>query len=311
MTHAIERFLGVLALERGLGPKTCEAYGRDLRRFAAFAAGQGVARPRGVGRGLLLDFLASEKEAGLAPASLARRVAALRAFFRGLYAEQIIPEDPSSDLDSPDLWERLPVTLSAEEVEALLAAPDPSDAFGLRDRALLELLYASGMRESEAADLPLERLHLDEATVRVLGKGRKERVVPIGSRAVAALRDYLERGRPALEGGARPSHRRPDGAPPPPPRATTAVFLSKSGRPLTRMTIWRIVERHVLAAGIEGHVSPHTLRHSFATHLLAGGADVRSIQEMLGHASIQTTQIYTHVDSDRLLAIHRRFHPRA
>ena len=314
MNTSIERFLGVIALERGLGPKTCEAYGYDLRRFAAFAAQEGVTRPRRVDRGLLLDFLASEKAAGLAPASLARRVAALRAFFRTLHAEQIIPEDPSADLDSPDLWKRLPTTLSAEEVEALLAAPDTTDAFGLRDRALLELLYASGMRESEAADLSLDRLHLDESFVRVIGKGRKVRVVPIGARAVEALREYLERGRPALEGSPRSEVRSPKSevrSPRSDARKTDAVFLSKSGRPLTRMTIWRIVERHVLAAGIEGHVSPHTLRHSFATHLLANGADVRSIQEMLGHASIQTTQVYTHVDSDRLLAIHRRFHPRA
>lgn len=311
MTQAIERFLGVIALERGLGPKTCEAYGRDLRRFAAFAADQGVTRPRRVDRALLLDFLAAEKEAGLAPASLARRVAALHSFFRCLYAEQIIPEDPSADLDTPDLWKRLPVTLSAEEVEALLAAPDATDVFGMRDRALLELLYASGMRESEAADLTLARLHLDEATVRVLGKGRKERVVPIGSRAVEALREYLAHGRPALEGGLSSGIRQDGRGGATSSAAGDAVFLSKSGRPLTRMTIWRIVERYVLVAGIEGHVSPHTLRHSFATHLLSGGADVRSIQEMLGHASIQTTQIYTHVDSDRLLAIHRRFHPRA
>ena len=332
MNTSIERFLGVIALEHGLSPKTCEAYGRDLRRFAAFAAKEGVTRPRHVERELLLDFLAEEKAAGLAPASLARRVAALRAFFRTLHAEQVIGEDPSADLDSPDLWKRLPVTLSTDEVEALLAAPDTTDAFGLRDKALLELLYATGMRESEAVDLTLERLHLDESFVRVLGKGRKERVVPIGTRAVAALRDYLQRGRPALEGvreyerpkgrESKPGRARPPGGPdighrtsdfghPRPPGGPTHVFLSKSGRPLTRITVWRIVERYVFAAGIEGHVSPHTLRHSFATHLLAGGADVRSIQEMLGHASVQTTQIYTHVDTDRLLAIHRKFHPRS
>ena len=299
MNTSIDRFLGILALERGLGPKTCEAYGSDLRRFAAFAAKKGVLRPRRVDRTLLLDFLADEKASGHAPGTLARRVAALRSFFRCLHAEQVIPEDPSSDLESPDLWKRLPVTLSEDEVDALLAAPDPADAFGLRDRALLELLYATGMRESEAVGLTLERLHLDESFVRVLGKGRKERVVPVGARAVEAMCDYLGRGRPALLGD------------PPPPHPPSAVFLSKSGLPLTRMTVWRIVERYVLQAGIEGHVSPHTLRHSFATHLLAGGADVRSIQEMLGHADVQTTQIYTHVDTDRLLAIHRKFHPRS
>ena len=312
MNTSIERFLGVIALEQGLGPKTCEAYGRDLRRFAAFAAKEGVTRPRHVTRELLLDFLADEKASGHAPATLTRRVAALRSFFRCLHAEQIVAEDPSADLERPDLWKRLPVTLSADEVEAMLAAPDTTDIFGLRDRALLELLYATGMRESEVVDLPLERLHLDESFVRVLGKGRKERVVPIGARAVEAMRDYLERGRPALLG--LPPSREADSAPgasAPSRRAPSAVFLSKSGRPLTRMTVWRIVERYMFAAGIEGHVSPHTLRHSFATHLLAGGADVRSIQEMLGHADIQTTQIYTHVDTDRLLAAHRKFHPRS
>ena len=296
MQSSIQRFLDVIVFEQGLSAATRASYGRDLARFAAFAAEEGVRRPRHVTRALLLDFLASEKASGRSPTTLARRVAALRAFFRCLAAEQIVPEDPPADLDSPDLWQRLPVTLSADEVERLLDQPDAASPLGLRDRALLELLYASGMRESEIVDLPLPDLHLDEAFVRVLGKGRKVRVVPLGSRAVEALRAYLATARPKLAEGAPPSD---------------AVFLSRSGRPLTRMTVWRIVVRHIREAGIEGEVSPHTLRHSFATHLLAHGADIRSIQEMLGHASIQTTQIYTHVDSDRLLAIHRKFHPRS
>ena len=296
MQSSIRRFLDVISFEQGLSPATRAAYGRDLARFAAFAEGEGIRRPRHVTRALLLDFLASEKASGRSPATLARRVAALRAFFRCLAAEQVVAEDPTNDFDSPDLWQRLPVTLSADEVERLLEAPDASTALGCRDRALLELLYASGMRESEAVDLPLSGLNLDEATVRVLGKGQKVRLVPIGRRAVEALRTYLAEVRPKLAG---------EGS------SESAVFLSKTGHPLTRMTVWRIVERYVLAAGVEGHVSPHTLRHSFATHLLARGADVRSIQEMLGHASIQTTQIYTHVDSDRLLAVHRQFHPRS
>ena len=296
MQSSIQRFLDVIVFEQGLSPATRASYGRDLARFAAFAASEGVVRPRHVTRALIFDFLASEKASGRSATTLARRVAALRAFFRCLCNEQIVPEDPTADLDAPDLWQRLPVTLSADEVELLLDQPDASTALGLRDRALLELLYASGMRESEIVGLPLPDLHLDEAFVRILGKGRKVRVVPIGSRAVEALRNYLETSRPQLAAGAP---------------ATDVVFLSHSGRPLTRMTVWRIVVRHIREAGIEGEISPHTLRHSFATHLLAHGADIRSIQEMLGHANIQTTQIYTHVDSDRLLAIHRQFHPRS
>ncbi len=295
MMTAVGRFLDVLSLERGLSPRTREAYGRDLKRFVAFAAHEGVTRPRRVDRALLLDFLADEKSAGLTPATLARRVAALRAFFRCLSAEQIIPEDPSADLDVPDLWDRLPVTLSEEEVNRMLSLPQGKGPLALRDRAILETLYATGMRESEAVDMTLDRLHLDEGHVRVLGKGRKVRIIPIGARAIEALRAYLAEGRPALkaEGGDADS-----------------VFLTKNGNRLDRMTVWRIVSRTAVAAGISGPISPHSLRHSFASHLLAHGADVRAIQELLGHADIQTTQIYTHVDADRLLAIHRKFHPR-
>lgn len=314
MQPAIQRFLDVLSFEQGLSPATRASYGRDLARFAAFAASMGITRPRRVDRPLLLDFLASEKAAGMSSTTLARRVAALRSFFRCLAGEQIVPEDPTTDLDSPDLWQRLPVTLSTDEVDRLLAQPDASTTLGCRDRAVLELLYASGMRESELVDLPLANLHLDEAFVRILGKGSKVRQVPIGSRAVNALRDYLALSRPRLASGQDTdptTDRQTDRQTDRPTDRQTAVFLSHSGRPLTRMTVWRIVTRYVREIGIEGEVSPHTLRHSFATHLLSHGADIRSIQEMLGHASIQTTQIYTHVDSDRLLAIHRQFHPRS
>ncbi len=291
----IRQFLDALLLERGLGVKTREAYGRDLSLFAAYAAKEGAETLSDLTREDILGFLASEKERGLAPASLARRVAALRGFFKDVAADGDLASNLAEDLESPDLWQRLPVTLSEGEVERVLAEPKTDTPLGLRDKALLELLYATGMRESEIVGTVLERLHLDERIVRVLGKGRKERVVPIGSRAVEAMEAYLSAGRPALK----------------PRKGESRVFLTRYGGPLSRMDVWRIVVRYVRAAGIESHVSPHMIRHSFATHLLAHGADVRSIQEMLGHASVQTTQIYTHVDADRLLAVHRQFHPRS
>lgn len=310
MKSAVRRFLDVVVFEQGLSPATRTAYEQDLRQFAAFAAQEGITRPRHVTRALLLDFLATQKADGLSSTTLARRVAALRAFFRCLAAENVVPEDPTEDFDSPTLWQHLPVTLSLDEVERLLAHPDPTTLLGCRDRALLELLYATGMRESELIHLPLSDLHLDDASVRVLGKGQKTRLVPLGSRAIEALHEYLSFSRPRLAAKAGESAP-PADAVPDASITQAAVFLSRSGHPLTRMTVWRIVTQHVHALGIEGTISPHTLRHSFATHLLSNGADIRSIQEMLGHASVQTTQIYTHVDTDRLIAIHRRLHPRA
>lgn len=220
---------------------------------------------------------------------------ALKVFFAHEFAEGRIPSDPTEHLDAPTLWKTLPGWLTRAEVDRLLETPAGGTRDGLRDRAVLELLYASGLRVSELAALPLDDLHLDEGFVRVLGKGRKVRVVPVGSRAVEALRRYLAEGRPLYA----------------PAIDERAVFVSRLGRALTREAVWKLVTDHARRAGIERHLTPHTLRHSFASHLLENGAPLRVIQEMLGHADIATTQIYTHVDQERLLAVHRKYHPRA
>jgi integrase/recombinase XerD len=292
---SVERFLDHLTFECGLAPNTREAYGADLAAFTAYLAACRVATPGTVERRHILGFLEAEGARGLAPASLSRRLVAVKVFFAHEFAEGRVPVDPTAHLESPTLWKTLPQWLTRAEVDRLLETPDGGTRDGLRDRAILELFYASGLRVSELAGLPLDDLHLDEGFVRVLGKGRKVRIVPVGSRAVEALRRYLAQGRPLYA----------------PSVEERAVFVSRLGRSLTRESLWRLVTEHARRAGIEKHLTPHTLRHSFASHLLANGAPVRVIQEMLGHVDIATTQIYTHVDQERLVAVHRQFHPRA
>ena len=299
MKAALEQFADYLALERGLSRNTLEAYGHDMAEFAEFLGERGVRGPGEVRREDILDYLAKRKEEGLSTRSLARKLVTLKVFFRYLSAEGGLARNPTEAMDSPRLWKLLPPTLGEEEVDRLLEAPDAASVQGLRDRAWLETFYATGLRVSELAGLKLQNLHLEEGYVRVVGKGNKERVVPIGGKAVAAVRAWLERGRPQWLGaeGER--------------KAQGAVFLTKHGRGMDRTQLWRLVTGYAKAAGIQKKISPHTLRHSFASHLLAHGASLRVIQEMLGHADISTTQIYTHVDQDRLVGIHRQFHPRA
>lgn len=283
-----------LTSERGLSENTVLAYGRDLTRFAVWAAGVRLNHldPKLSDLVRYLAFLHDEK---LASPSVARHVVALRMFYRYLRYEGRT-DDPTVDLlASPKLWERIPQVMSPESVEALLAAPRAQDRFHLRDKAILEMLYATGCRASEVVGLELENLNLEGSFLRCVGKGNKERVVPLGRAAIAAVRDYLSEGRVTV-------------APQPP--AGGRLFVSKTGKPLGRVMLWRIVKKYCRRAGLPAGVSPHTLRHSFATHLLAGGADLRAVQEMLGHASITTTQLYTHVDRARLKQLHRRFHPR-
>jgi integrase/recombinase XerD len=291
----IERFLDHLVLERGLSPKTREAYGFDLGAFDAFMAKRGIEAIGDVRREYILDFLQSENERGLASSSLARRLVAIRMLFTFARVEGELSEDPTEHLESPALWNVLPGWLSRVEVERLLAAPPAGSREGRRDRAILELFYACGLRVSELAELPLDNLHLDEGYVRVLGKGRKVRIVPVGAKAAESIRLYLAEARPLFS----------------PPPEERAVFISRVGRGISRVSIWQMVKQRARQAGIEKHISPHTLRHSFASHLLANGAPVRAIQEMLGHSDIATTQIYTHVDQERLVETHRQFHPRA
>ena len=294
MNDDIEQFLEYLTVECGLAANSIGAYRSDLGHFCAYLAGRGKRAFREVRARDIVGFLTHEKARGLSTTSISRALAAVRMLFKFLTVEGRIPKNVASTLESPHLWRRLPDVLDVDDIEALLAAPDLSTPLGVRDRAILEVMYATGARVSETADLKLADVNFDFRYLRCFGKGSKERVVPIGVRAVDAVRQYVEEVRPKLD---------KKGAP--------LLFLSKSGRRLRRETIWAKVRKCALAAGLRKKVSPHTLRHSFATHLLEGGADLRSVQEMLGHANIATTQIYTHVDKDRLKTVHKKFHPRA
>lgn len=291
----IESFLAYALTERGLSPRSVEAYERDLREFAAFARSRGARSPADVSRAAITIYLVTLRRRGKAPATVKRRAAALRAFYRFLLHEDLVTADPTLDLASPRLLHRLPRVLTVEEVARLLAMPDASAARGRRDRAMLELMYASGLRVSETVALDLSDIDLVHELVRCLGKGNKERIVPVGTQAVRALRDYLGQGRPRLIRGRRP---------------TQALFVNRWGRRLTRQGCWKLVRTYARAAGITKPLTPHVLRHSFATHLLERGADLRAVQEMLGHASISTTQVYTHVTRERLREVYRQAHPR-
>lgn len=290
----IDSFLAWLQLERGLSDHTRAGYETDLHQAGLFFARAGVAGWEKVGPEQATSWVYSLSEAGYAVASLARKLSALRMLARHLVRERRRPDDFTELVTGPRPHRPLPGTLTPEQVDRLLAAPAGDTPHDLRNKAMLELFYASGLRLSEVCSLRLADLDLQEAVVRVVGKGGKERLVPFGSRAEAALRRYLAEGRPALA-GARPS---------------PAVFLSERGVAISRKTVWVIVKALARTAGLEVPVKPHLLRHSFATHLLAGGADLRVIQEMLGHADLGTTQIYTAVEPGRLLSEHAKFHPR-
>jgi integrase/recombinase XerD len=290
----IDGFIAFLDLERGLSRHTRENYQRDLDQGAAWLARQGVADWRTVTAAQAGEWLHSLTRADFAVASLARKLTALRVFARQLVREKIRPDDFTALLAGPKLGRRLPETLSGDDITRLLAAPSGGEPAALRDRALLELFYSSGLRVSELGGLMLQQIDLEEGFLRVFGKGSKERVVPIGRRACAAIATYLAAGRPHFVKACTGSQ----------------LFLSTRGGALSRITLWFIVKKHARRAGITQNVKPHLLRHSFATHLLSGGADLRAIQEMLGHASIATTQIYTAVEPQRLLDQHAKFHPR-
>jgi integrase/recombinase XerD len=289
-------FLHYLMAECGVSPHTLAAYRSDLMRFVRWQKSHAPGPLADLDAPRLSGYVESLARSGLAPSSICRHVASLSTFFRFLVFEGRLADNVVKLLISPSVWDRLPTVLGPAAVERLLESPTNETRLGRRDRAALETLYATGCRVSEVAGLRPGDLDLTVGTARCIGKGNKERRVPLGSHAIKALTLYLERDRPALIA------RKPE---------TTAVFVSKSGRPLSRIALWRIVKRHAQAAGLHAAVSPHTLRHSFATHLLAGGADLRVVQEMLGHASIATTQIYTRVELSRLREVHSRFHPRS
>ena len=291
----VEGFQDYLAVESGSSPNTVQAYLRDVRRLAQYALSRGVQDPDRIQPKLLRDFVYHLKDLGLQPSSIRRQISAVRTYFRFLLGETRIVADPSDQLESPKGWKKLPAVLSKEEIEALLASPNPDEPRAWRDRALLEVGYATGMRVSELVGLTMQDIWYDDALVRVMGKGGKERLVPIGRRALGAAALYGREIRPMLDQG----------------KSKGRFFLNARGQPLSRVGAWGIIKKHVERAGIPKRVSPHTLRHTFATHLLEGGADLRAVQEMLGHADLSTTQIYTHVDREYLREVHARFHPRA
>jgi integrase/recombinase XerD len=289
----VDAFLGELRTGRRLSRNTLEAYGGDLRRFADFLESEGIALPE-FSRVHCLEFLDALRREGQSARSVSRRVSSLRTFIRFLVREGALAASPLAGLRAPRIGRPLPKVLTVSEVERLLDAPDRRTPEGLRDRAMLMLMYASGLRASEIVSLRMENVDMSAGFLRVLGKGGKERVVPVAEAAFGALRAYLADSRPAFLTK----------------RATGALFLSRRGRPITRQTLWIRIARWGREAGIRARVSPHMLRHSFAGHLLAGGADLRAVQTMLGHADISTTQIYTHVTPERLREVHRKHHPR-
>ncbi len=291
-------FRHYLKAERGMSENTVAAYTRDLNRFMEWVA---VVRLEDYLKPTLKElgrYIGAMTDEGLAAPSIARHIVSLRMFYRFLRLEERCGPAATELLGSPKLWERVPTVLSPANVDALLAEPRAGDRFYLRDKALLETLYATGCRASEVVNLKVADVYLDAGFLKCFGKGSKQRVVPLGRPAIAALRAYLGDGRPqfakSTENGG-PAH----------------VFVSRSGKPIDRIILWKLVKKYCLRAGLSHTISPHSLRHSFATHVLAGGADIRVVQELLGHTSIQTTQHYTHVDRNRLKAIHAKFHPRA
>lgn len=293
LDDALSVYVDHLRVERGLSDNSLAAYHRDLSKLVAYLEARGETAPEAVTRDHLLSFLVHLGRTGLANRSVARHVSSVRGFFQFLLEDGHVEMDPAETLQAPTWGRPLPGTLTLDEVEALLEAPDPGAPRGLRDRAMLEMLYATGMRVSELCSLSLGDLRDEAQLLTVRGKGDRQRLVPLGSKAMAALGRYLREGRPALPGA-----------------ASLALFPGPSGNPLRRQTLWKIIRGHATRAGIVHPLSPHKLRHSFATHLLERGADLRVVQALLGHADISTTQIYTHVTSERLLDVHRRAHPR-
>jgi integrase/recombinase XerD len=287
----LKAFLAYLQTECGLAKNTLAAYGRDITRFLDHLDGRSAAS---VDSDLIEGLLRAEKRRGLEVTSIARALVAVRMFYKYLASEGMVSDAATARLEGPKVWKRLPDFLTVKEVTALLTAPKGKDPLATRDRAMLELFYAAGARVSEVAKVRVTDVKRDLALVLLYGKGSKERVVPLGRPALAAVSAYLESARPKLAAV----------------KSDDTLFLGRRGEPLSRIHIWRLVKKYSGLAGIRKNVHPHTLRHSFATHLLEGGADLRTVQEMLGHASISTTQIYTHVDRERLKQVHRKFHPR-
>lgn len=296
LTGRLDEFVHYLRAECSMAHNSVLAYSRDIRQFFDWLQAKKIADVRSINLKKLTAYLKSLHDRGLSASSIGRKLVAIKTLFRFFVLEGIITESVAELLNSPKLWDYLPKVLSPEKVNALLAAPCCEDAYPLRDRALLCMMYATGCRASEIANMKISQISLEEQYCRCIGKGDKERIVSLNPVAVSAMEAYLEKERPAVT----PEEQDHDGF----------LFLTRTGKGITRLTIWRVVKKYAARIGCSKQVSPHTLRHSFATHMLAGGAEIRALQEMLGHANIRTTQIYTHVEHSRLKAIHQKCHPR-
>jgi integrase/recombinase XerD len=294
MNLLLDEYMNYLAMEKGVSLNTLEAYSRDIGRFLAFIEAKGLKGIQDISSDHVITYLGMQRRQGLSSASVNRGMTAIRGFYRYLVAEKKVDENPVAHIESSKAWMRLPGTLTREEMTRLIEAPSGEGPSDLRDSAMLELLYATGLRVSELIDLTTNSINWQAGYLIARGKGNKERVVPIGRTALAVLNLYMEKSRPEFLKG----------------RESGILFLNRFGRGLTRQGIWKIVRKYATQVGLAGKVHPHTFRHSFATHLLEGGADLRSVQAMLGHADIATTQVYTHVTRERLREVHRKFHPR-
>ncbi len=289
-----DRFLNYLLVEKGLADRTLSAYSADLSGFFSFLQGAGVEKVQAIDAPLILRHLIHLREQGLEARSRARHLVTLRGFFRFLVGEGVLKTDPTRMIDLPRAGLKLPNVLSMDDVRTLLQAPDPSTPIGARDVAMIELLYAAGLRVSELVNIRVQDVNIEAGFVRARGKGSKERIVPIGTHARGRIESYLAMGRQRQLGS----------------RVSPYLFIARKGRPMTRQGFWKLLKKYGMKAGIRKPVTPHTLRHSFASHLLEGGADLRAVQTMLGHADIATTQIYTHLARDRVRKIHEKYHPR-
>ncbi|HEX2954046.1 MAG TPA: site-specific tyrosine recombinase XerD [Bacillota bacterium] len=295
MHEQLQDFLNYLSVERGLAPNTLESYGRDLRQFLVFLQEKKGLKVEEVTQAVVIGYLLHLQAKGRATATLSRSLAAIKSFYHFLAREQVIPKDPTVNLDAPKQEKRLPRVLSVDEVVKLLEQPDLKTPSGIRDRTMLEVLYATGLRVSELVSLKIQNVNLEEGYLRCFGKGSKERIIPLGSVATKYVTFYLDHARKFLASNPREE----------------ILFLNHHGNGLTRQGFWKIIKKYADQLGISSSITPHTLRHSFATHLLENGADLRSVQEMLGHADISTTQIYTHLTRNKLKEVYEKTHPRA
>lgn len=294
MNELLEAFLNYLSVERGLAKNTIISYQKDLNSYIDFLMTKHIDVLSKTTKNDITNFMLYLKDKGLNTNSIARRLTAIKVFYRFLTRERILKTDPTSLIDSPKLWKKIPTTLTYNELNLLLNQPNIRDKQGIRDKAILETLYATGMRVSEAVNLKVNNLNLDIGFLRCIGKGNKERIIPIGAKAINSINRYLKISRPHLLKN----------------KESEFLFLNRFGKKISRQSLWKIIKKYARACGVKKPIRPHILRHSFATHLLERGADLRSVQEMLGHTNISTTQVYTHINKDRLKTIHKMFHPR-